>query len=127
VHPWRPIVIGGAAFSALAMLLPFASVPVAGVYDGIDAAAWPALLPLIPVVGTAALGDWARGLRPLTATGLVVLTCGAVLYAVVKIADAVVAVRSADGASLGAGSFVLTGGAAVVLIGCVLAMARGLE
>lgn len=127
MHPWRPIVIGGALFASLAMLLPFATFPVAGVYDGLEAAAWPALLPLVPVVATAAIGDWSRGLRPLPAITFILLSAGSLLYAVVKIADAVVAVRSTEGASLGAGGFVLAGAVGVTLIGCVVGMNRGFD
>lgn len=125
MHLWRPVAIVGAGFTGLALLFPFATFPVLGVLNGIDADAWPALLPLAPVVAVAVIGDWSRGLRPMAAFPVIVMACLAVLFAVLKLADAAVATRDIAGASLGAGNFVLLGGTLIALTGSALSLTRG--
>jgi hypothetical protein len=124
VHPWRIITIVGAAFAALSLVFPFATLPVFGVLDGVAADAWPALLPLLPPILVAALGDWRRGLRPMVAVPVILTACLAVLFAVVKLTDALVAVRATAGAALGAGGFVLLGGTLISLGGTAVALSR---
>ena len=124
MHPWRLITLVGAGFCGLAMLFPFATLPVLGALDGVEAEAWPALLPLAPVVLAAAFGDWRRGLRPAAAIPLILLTCAAVLFAVVKLTDALVAVGDTAGASTGAGGFVLVGSTLMTLVGTTVALSR---
>lgn len=106
------------------MLFPFATLPVLGILDGIDAAAWPVLIPLLPVVLVALIGDWDRGLRPTGAVMVIVAACLGVVFAVVKLADAILAVRSAAGGSLGAGGFVLVLGTLIALGGSTAALSR---
>lgn len=124
MHPWRLVAIVGAGFAALAMVFPFATLPVYGALDGVAADAWPALLPLIPVVVAAAVGDWRRGLRPLAGIVAVIAGCAAVLFAVVKLADVMMAVRDLEAASLGAGGIVLVAGCLIALTGTITSLAR---
>lgn len=127
MHPWRPITLVGIAFATLSLTFPFATLPVVGSIGGLDADAWPALLPLIPVALAAAFGDWTAAPRPGRATLLVVLGCGAVLFAVVKAVDAIIATRDVVGATTGAGVVVLVGGTVVALAGTVVALSRSLR
>jgi len=124
VHLWRLITLVGTGFAALAMAFPFATLPVVGVIAGIEAEAWPALLPLIPVGAAAAFGDWGRGLRPPVAIPLILSASLAVLFAVFKLTDALVSVGNTAGASLGAGAFVLLGGTLIALAGTAVALSR---
>ena len=111
--PFRLIVLGSTAFAVVSMLLPFASFPVVGPVDGIAADAWPALLPLLLVALVAMTGRWDSGLEP--AAGMLAVTAAgaSLIFSVVKVTDAVLAVRATAGATLGPGSIVL---AAAVLI-----------
>lgn len=127
MHPWRPIVLVGIAFAGLAMLFPFATFPVVGTLDGLAADAWPALLPLIPVAVRALVGDWSETPRPLGAVIVVALACCALLFAIVKLTDALVAVRAVTGAAPGAGPIVLIGGTLVAVAGTVVALSRSLR
>ena len=124
MHLWRLITLVGTGFAALAMAFPFVTLPVVGVIAGIEADAWPALLPLIPVVAAAALGEWDRGLRPPAAIPLILSGSLAVLFAVFKLTDALVSVADTAGASLGAGAFVLLGGTLIALSGTAVALSR---
>lgn len=119
MHPFRPIVLAGVGFAAISMLLPFASLPVIGAVDGLSADAWPALLPLIPVVLLALTGGWKLGLEPAPGVTAVALCGLSLVFSLVKVADSVVAVRGTPGATLGPGAWILasavmvaTGGAA---------------
>lgn len=124
MHPWRIVTLVGAAFAVLSLPFPFATLPTLGAIDGIDAAAWPALLPLAPLVLAAVIGDRRRGLRSLGVIAALLAAAAAVLYAALKLTDAVLAVRSASGASLGSGGFVLLGGALLCLGGAATAAVR---
>ena len=90
----------------LSMLLPFASFPVIGSVDGLSADAWPALLPLIPVVMIVLNGRWDLNLKPVPGIAAVALCGLSLVFSLVKVADAVVAVRATTGATLGAGPWV---------------------
>lgn len=123
MHPFRLVVIGGTGFGVLAMLLPFASFPVVGAVDGLAADAWPALIPLLLVVLITLVGRWDLGLDPLPGFVAVTACAASLVFAVVKITDALLAVRATAGASMGPGSFVLaaailavTGGATAGLL-----------
>ena len=88
------------------MLFPFVTLPVLGILNGVGAEAWPALIPLLPVVLVAAIGDWNRALGPTAALTAIVTVCLGVVFAVVKLADAILAVRSTAGLrSVQAGSY----------------------
>jgi hypothetical protein len=99
------------------MLLPFASFPIVGAVDGLSADAWPALLPLIPVALLTLLGRWDLSYSPGMGISAVALSGMALAFAITKIADAVVAVRSAPGATLGPGSWILAIASVVVTAG----------
>ncbi len=117
MHPSRPIVLAGVGFTMLSMLLPFASFPVIGSVNGLSADAWPALLPLIPVVVLVINGRWDLSLEP--GPGIVaVALCGlSLVFSLVKAADAVVAVRDTAGATLGAGAWMSVAAIAVATSG----------
>jgi len=116
MHPYRLTVLTGVGFATLAMLLPFLSLPVAGSVDGLSADAWPALVPLLPVALLVIDQRSEHGLAGLTAAIGAGLAGTAMIFATVKLADAIVAARS-PGATLGAGVWVLTASVAAVLVG----------
>lgn len=117
MRPFRLIVLGSTAFAVVAMLLPFATFPVIGPVDGIAADAWPALIPLLIAMIVVMTTRWTDDLEP-TAGLVAVFAAGAsLLFCVVKISDAVIAVREAAGATLGPGSMVLTTAVAAVTAG----------
>ena len=124
MHGSRPVVLVGTAFAAIALSLPFVRFPVVGAVDGIGAAAWPALLPLIPAMAAAIFGDWSAGSRPLVGVTALLLACGGLLFAVLKLTDALIAARDLAGASFGAGAPVLVVGVAVAAVGAGLALRR---
>lgn len=113
MHPFRPIVLAGIGFAAVSMLLPFASFMVIGPVDGLSADAWPALLPLMVVAIIALTGRWDLSLGAGPGVAAVALGGISLVFSLVKVADAVVAVRDSPGATLGPGAWVLT--AAVIL------------
>ena len=121
MHLSRIVIIGGTGFGVLAMLLPFASFPIVGSVDGISADAWPALLPLMVVALLAVTGRWREGLGPVAGIISVIAAAAALVFAVVKLTDAVLAVRSAAGANLGPGALVLLVSVLVVLGGAAAA------
>lgn len=107
MHPFRLVVLGGTGFGVISMLLPFASFPVVGPVDGISADAWPALLPLIVVVVISLTGRWDGGLGGAAGVVAVLASGTALVFSVVKVADALVAVRDTAGGSMGPGGYVL--------------------
>lgn len=113
MHASRPALLAGVGFAAVSMLLPFAFFPIGGSIDGISADAWPALVPLVPMSIVALRGDWGHGFDGRSGIVTVVLGGASLVFALVKVADAVVAVRGAQNATLGPGSMVLA--AAVML------------
>lgn len=114
MHPFRLVVLGGTGFAVLAMLLPFASFPVVGTVDGVTADAWPALLPLLVAALIALTGRSSQGLDAIA--GVTAVTAGALalLFSLVKMTDAILAVRDTAGASLGPGGWVLSAATLVV-------------
>jgi len=117
VHPFRPIVLAGVGFALLSMLLPFASFPVIGSIDGLSADAWPALLPLIPVVLLALTGRWEHALGPTPGIAAVALCGLSLVFSLVKVADSIVSVRDTADATLGTGAWVLTAAVMVTTSG----------
>jgi hypothetical protein len=107
VHPYRLAILSGTAFAVGSMLLPFVSLPVTGPVDGLSADAWPALLPLVPLVILILDGRWDGGLDAGAAITASLLVSASLLFGFVKLGDAVVAARSATEASLGPGGWVL--------------------
>jgi len=120
MHPFRLVVIGGTGFGVLAMLLPFASFPVVGAVDGISADAWPALLPLMIVVVLSLTGRWDEGFGGTTGTIAVLASAAALVFSVVKLTDAVIAVRETAGAAVGPGGYVLIASVTVVTVGAAI-------
>jgi hypothetical protein len=101
------------------MLLPFVSLPILGPVDGLSADAWPALLPLIPLTVLVLDNRSENGFDAIPAIAAVVLIAISLVFAAVKLADALVAARSVAGATLGPGPWVLLG-AVVVAAGGAL-------
>ena len=108
MHPSRPIVLAGVGFATLSMPLPFASFPIIGSVDGLSADAWPALLPLIPVLLLSLTGRWDHGLEPVAGIAAVALCGLSLVFSLGKVADSILAVRDTIGATLGVGAWVLT-------------------
>lgn len=117
MHPFRPIVLAGVGFAAVSLLLPFASFPVLGSVNGVSGDAWPALLPLTPLMLLAITGRWDRGLEAAPGITAVLLGAASVIFSFVKVADAVTAVRDTSGAGIGAGSWVLAAATLVATAG----------
>lgn len=123
MHPARLVVTAGVALSGLAVLLPFATLPVVGTIDGVDADAWPVLIPLAPVLLLSLVGDRTLGHRARSGIPALVSACAAAVFASAKLADAVGAVRDAgEGASVRAGPWVMLAATIVVIVGELLAM-----
>lgn len=120
MHPFRLVVLGGTGFAVLAMLLPFASFPVVGSVDGVTADAWPALIPLLVAAVIALTGRSSQGFGAVA--GVTTVTAGALalLFSLVKMTDAILAVRDTAGASLGPGGWVLSAAALVVTAGATI-------
>ena len=120
MHRSRIVVIIGIIITGAAVLLPYTYLPSVGSINGIDGAAWPALLPLSVVFLIAIVGDRVEG-NPLV-PGIIstVFSCLAVVFTVVKLNDALLSVRGIEEASVGAGPWVLLSGTAVVLAGSLL-------
>ena len=121
MHPARITVLGGTGFAVISMLLPFASFPIVGAVDGVSADAWPALLPLVLVVILTLRGRWDHGLEPIAGVTAVVAASASLVFALVKVADALVAVRETPGATMGPGAFVLSAATAVTVAGTAAA------
>ena len=124
MHLHRPIVLAGAVFGVLALFLPFVRLPVMGPIDGIAGDGWPALAIAAPVVAKAAVGDWSRGNAPLVGIILTLVGCLATVFAAVKLADAIDAVRGLEGGALGPGAPLLVGAMALVAAGAALSLWR---
>ncbi len=123
MHPGRLVVTAGVVVAGLAVLFPFVDLPVIGTVDGVDGDAWPALIPLAAVLLPALLGDRSLGHRARSGVPSLVACCTAAVFASAKLADSVGAVRDAgEGASLGAGPWVMLVGTLVAIVGEVLAM-----
>lgn len=123
MHPGRLVVAAGIVLSGLAVLLPFATFPVIGTVDGVDADAWPVLLPLAPVLLFSLAGDRTLGHRARSGIPSLIAACVAAVFASAKLADAIGAVRNAgEGAALGAGPWVMLAGTVIALAGETLAM-----
>lgn len=124
MHPARLVVLAGVLVTGLAVLLPFASLPVVGTLDGVDADGWPVLIPVAPVMLAALVGDRTLGHRARSGIPALIAACVALVFAAAKAADAVGAVRDAgEGASLGVGPWVMLAGTLILVAGEVLAMA----
>ncbi len=117
MHPFRPIVLAGVGFAAISMLLPFASFRFIGSVNGLNADAWPALVPLTVLVLISLTGRWDLSLEPGPAIAAVTLSGASLVFALVKVADAVVAVRDTPGATLGPGAWVMTAAVIVATAG----------
>ncbi len=117
MHPSRPVILAGIGFAVVSVLLPFASFPIIGAVDGFEADAWPALIPLVPMAIVAMRGDWEFGFESGPGIAAVVLGGVSLVFALVKVADAVVAARNTAGAALGPGSLVLAGAVAAAVGG----------
>jgi hypothetical protein len=106
VHYSRLLTLIGVALTGGALALPFVTFPILGTTNGIEGDAWPIMILLGPVAVLALLGDRREGHRTPIAVAVVALSCGAVVFAVAKLADAAKAADTANG-SIGAGSWVM--------------------
>jgi hypothetical protein len=126
VHRSRVVILVGVAVAALALFLPQARFPVLGPVDGFDGDAWPVMIPLGLLAVAALVGDRAEGYRWPLAVLALLLACGALVFAIAKVVDAVAAVRPLDGAGVGAGAWGVTVGAALAVAGTLLSFSRRL-
>jgi hypothetical protein len=124
VHRSRIVILAGVLVAGLALFLPQARFPTIGPADGFAADTWPVILPLAPVALLAVIGDRAEGHRPLTATTGLLLSCAALVFALAKVIDAVLAVRPVEGAAVGAGAWAVAAGTASAVLGSLLAFSR---
>ena len=84
MHYSRLLSVIGVALSGAALLLPFATFPSQGDVNGIDGDAWPVMILLGPVLLLAVVGDRREGHRTPVAITTILLSCGAVVFAVAK-------------------------------------------
>ncbi len=119
MHPFRPIILAGVGFAVVSMLLPFASFPIVGSIDGLSADAWPALLPLVVLLLITLTSRWDLGFDPLAGIAAVGMGAASLIFSLVKVTDAIVAVRDTADATLGPGAWVLTAAAVVATAGAV--------
>ena len=82
------------------------------------------MLALLPVALMAVLGDRGEGHRLPAATAGLILSCAALVFAVVKVIDAVAAVGPIEGAAVGVGIWVVAAGAGLAVLGSLLAFSR---
>ncbi len=107
MHLYRLAVLSGTAFALGSILLPFLSLPVTGPVDGLSSDAWPALLPLAPLVILILDGRSEDGLEAGAAIAAALFVSASMLFGAVKLGDAILAGRSVPEASLGPGGLVL--------------------
>jgi len=118
------MILTGVGVAGLALFLPQARFPIIGSPDGFAADTWPVMLPLVPVVVLALVGDRGEGHRlPVAAAGLL-LSCAALAFAVAKVIDAVGAVRPVETAAVGVGIWAVAAGASLAVLGSLLAFSR---
>ena len=103
----------------VSMLLPFASFPIVGSIDGLTADAWPALLPLVVLLLITLTSRWDLGFDPLPGIAAVGMGAASLIFSLIKVTDAIVAVRDTTEATLGPGAWVLTAAAVVATAGAV--------
>lgn len=124
MHRSRLVTLAGVAITGLALFLPQARFPVIGPVDGFDGAAWPVMLPLAPLALIALLGDRPEGYRTPVAALAVLLSCGALVFAVAKALDAVAAAAAVAGGAVRAGPWLVLAGTTLVLLGSLLSFGR---
>ena len=126
MHRSRLIVLLGAAVALGSLPLPLVDLGAAGTVNGIDGDGWPGVAMLGVVSLIALLGDRAEGMAGPVAVGAIAGAGLAVVFSMVKLADASDAVDLVAGGSLGMGLWVLIGGSVVSLLGAVLSFSRRL-
>ena len=123
MHRSRVILVIAALVAAVALLLPFVRFTAQGSLNGFDGYGWPATLVLAVPALLALMGDRPESLRPSLAVGAIALTGLAVVLAAFKLADAANAATT-EGASLGAGPWVLLGGCLLGMGGALASLSR---
>jgi hypothetical protein len=125
VHRSRVLAVAGVVVATASLGLPFVTLDALGTIGGIDADAWPVLLFLGPLLLLLILGDRREApARPIVWIGMGV-AAGGLAFAVIKMADARLAVAETPG-SLGAGPWVMIAGAVTALVGIALGFSRRL-
>ena len=123
MHRSRLLVILGVLAAAASLALPFATFPIAGDIGGIEAAAWPALVLLVPVLLLFVAGDRVEApARPVAGVAMV-LAIGGLTFAIVKVVDAWMAAADAGG-SMGPGAWVLAATTGMTVLGVALGFSR---
>lgn len=124
MHRSRLLTLAGTAIAALALFLPQARFPLRGPVDGFEGAAWPVMLLLAPAAILALLGDRPEGHRLPVAVFAVLLSCGALVFAVAKVVDAAVAAGAVEGGVVRSGAWAVLAGTTITLVGSLLSFSR---
>jgi len=124
MHRSRLLILSGTAVAGLGMFLPQVRLPGIGPVDGFDGAAWPLLLPLLPLVILALVGDRPEGFRAPSGVVAVLLSGTALAFAIVKAHDAVAAAAAVPGGAGRAGPWVVLAGSVLAVAGSLLSFSR---
>lgn len=126
MHPSRLVMLFGGGIGIVSLPFPFVDLAGTGSVSGFEGRAWPGALLLLVVILFALTGDRAEGLSTGSAVAAILAGGAAVLFAVLKLADASRATDIAGGASIGAGTWILLAASVVALVGTVLSLSRRL-
>lgn len=129
VHPSRIVIVVGTALAAGSTLLPFISSDPTGSVRGARET-FPVVALLIPLLVAALLGDRREGFPRWGAVTAALVAAVAMILSVVKMIDAMRAVRDLQSigidAVIGLGPWVLAAGAFAGLMGAALSLSRRL-
>lgn len=117
MHPWRLLVLAGLVVAGIGLFLTQATFPGTGPTDGFSGDSWPVMVGLIPAALLALLG---RSRFP--ALLVLLLSAAALAFAGAKVVDARAAVSHLPGATLGVGVWTVIAGAALAVLGGLLAL-----
>lgn len=130
MHASRIVILTGFLIASASLFLAFVTAASHGSFNGIEGAAWPAVVILAPLAAAALVGDRREGFA-LWGTLLTALVAGlATLFAVQKLVDAIQATRVLQSlgvdATTGWGPWLLLTGTIGVLVGAGLSLSRRL-
>ena len=123
MHRSRLVATLGVLAAAVSLALPFVTFPGMDGIGGIEGAAWPVMLLLCPVLLLLGTGDRIEAPSLPVASMATGLAVGALVFAIVKLADSSMAASDAGG-SVGPGAWFLVIGAAVTVTGAALGFSR---
>ena len=128
MHASRIAILTGFLVASVSLFLAFVTAASRGSFNGLEGAAWPAVVILAPLAAAAVLGDRREGFG-LWGALLAALVAGlATVFAVQKLVDAIQATRVLQSlgveASTGWGPWLLLAGTVGVLVGTGLSLSR---